>query len=255
MQAFPANSANMQLGGSGPLNPHIDLDRFHGRGEEAFDAFNTTRRRTDAVIIDPTSRIEAIHGEETYGLGTSTFLEGAPASRKDLQRQDTDDKDGVNGGGLSRKMSLAKKFRGMSSGRAARPNELHSPDLRYNGEVFDASPPPQAAGGKAVSAGGMARTHYSKENEVNPFDNDYENAYEKKGAQIRIAEQERSAGHARNPSSPKNGGRGLVRTVTADSADLNRPPSNEGESSKSGFLNRMRSLKGGKRSRPERRES
>lgn len=254
MQAFPANSANMQLGGSGPVNNRIDLDRFHGRGEEAFDAFSTTARRGDPMIVDPTSRTEHIHGDETVGLGTSTFLEGAPASKRDIQRQDDDEfKDISAGGGLSRKKSLAQKFRGMSSGRANRPTDLRSPDTKFNGEVFDASPPPMMPNNKSVSAGGVARATGTKDTEFNPFDNDYENAYEKKGAQIRVSEQE--TGRARAPSSPKGNARGLVRTITAESNDGLRPPSGEGESSKPGFLSRMKSLKGGKRARPERRES
>ena len=262
MQAFPAGSANMALGGAGPLNSQLDLDRFHGRGEEAFDAFNRTRR-ADTAIVDPTMRVDPIHGDETSGLGTSTFLEGAPASKKDLERRDSDERDpmmggggGGMGGGLSRKKSLAQRIRGMSSGRPQRPNDLRSPDARFNGEVFDASPPPSHGQNQSVSAGGPSRADYTRENEVNPFDNDYENAYEKKGAQIKIAEQERSAGgRARAPSSPKPASRGLARTMTADSADINRSGSNDGEGSKSGFLSRMRSLKGSRRSRPERRDS
>ena len=81
MEAFPANSANMALGGSGPLNSRIDLDRFHGRGEEAFDTFGSTTRKTDANIIDPTRRGDYVHGAESTGLGTSTFLDGAPVRK------------------------------------------------------------------------------------------------------------------------------------------------------------------------------
>jgi hypothetical protein len=235
MEAFPANSANMALGGSGPLNSRIDLDRFHGRGEEAFDTFASTRK-VDASIIDPTKRGDYVHGTESTGLGTSTFLDGAPASRSAMTRRDSEDKTagGLSaGGGLSRKKSIAQRFRGMSNNR-------RTPDARYhqagssNENAIEVSPP-QA---HAMSAGGPARAqgNYRNENEINPFDQDYENAYARKGAQIRIAEQERP------------------RSVTADSAP--RPGSNEGEKSSSGggFLSRMKSLKGGRRARPERRE-
>lgn len=280
MQAFPAGSANMALGGAGPLNNQLDLDRFHGRGEEAFDAFSRTRKTDGPTIVDPTMRTDPIHGTESYGLGTSTFLEGAPASKRDIQRRDSDERDnfalgggggvgggmgGAGAGGLSRKKSLAQKIRGMSTGRGVRPNDLRSPDARYNmnnsnnnnGDVFDTSPPPLLPSGKSISAGGPSRAVYSKENEVNPFDNDYETAYDKKGAQIRVAEQDRItvAGRTRAPSSPRpvnaSASHGLVRSITADSADAARPGSNDGEP-KAGFLNRMKSLKGGRRARPER---
>jgi hypothetical protein len=255
MEAFPANSANMALGGSGPLNSRIDLDRFHGRGEEAFDAFGSTTRKTDANIIDPTRRGDYVHGAESTGLGTSTFLDGAPASRRDMTRRDSEEKTaGLNGGGLSRKKSIAQRFRGMSNNR-------RTPDARYhqqsssNDDAIDVSPP----GNKAVSAGGPARAqgNYRNENEINPFDQDYENAYARKGAQIRIAEQDRPSA-TRNLSAssavPTSQGRGLTRSVTADSAT--RPTSNEGEkpSSGGGFLSRMKSLKGGRRARPERKD-
>lgn len=261
MEAFPANSANMALGGSGPLNSRVDLDKFHGRGEEAFDTFASTRK-TDANIIDPTRRGDYVHGAESTGLGTSTFLEGAPASRRDLTRRDSEEKTanlGV-GGGLSRKKSIAQRFRGMSNNRRGPGSDGRTPDARYhqasysNDNAIETSPPPH----KAVSAGGPARaqTSFGNENEVNPFDQDYENAYARKGAQIRIAEQERPSA-TRNMSAssavPSSQGRGLTRSITADNT---RPGSNEGEkpASSGGFLSRMKSLKGGRRARPERRD-
>ena len=260
MEAFPANSANMALGGAGPLNSHIDLDRFHGRGEEAFDTFGGTRK-TEANIVDPTKRGEYVHGTESTGLGTSTFLDGAPASRRDITRRDSDDKPTglAPGGGLSRKKSIAQRFRGMSNNRRGPGYETRSPEARYhqasnsNDDAIEVSPPTH----KAISAGGPARAaKYHNENEVNPFDQDYENAYARKGAQIRIAEQERPSAQRNLSASsaiPTGSRLGLTRSITADSP---RPGSNEGEkpSGGGGFLNRMKSLKGGRRTRPERPE-
>lgn len=256
MEAFPANSANMALGGAGPLNSRLDLDRFHGRGEEAFDTFASTRKNTEPNIIDPTKRGEYVHGTESTGLGTSTFLDGAPASRRDVTRRESEEKAptlGV-GGGLSRKKSIAQRFRGMSNNRRA--PEIRTPDARYhqssssNDNALEVSPPPA----KAISAGGPARAqaNYTNENEVNPFEHDYENAYARKGAQIRIAEQDRPQA-SRNLSTSSGQGRGLTRSVTADNT---RPTSNEGDKPSGGgggFLSRMKSLKGGRRARPERR--
>lgn len=128
MEAFPANSANMALGGAGPLNSRIDLDRFHGRGEEAFDAFASTRK-TEPNIIDPTRRGDYVHGAESTGLGTSTFLDGAPASKRDITRRDSEEKGAaLAGGGLTRKKSLAQRFRGMSNNRRGPNSEGRTPD-------------------------------------------------------------------------------------------------------------------------------
>jgi hypothetical protein len=263
MQAFPEGSANMAMGGSGPLNSRLDLDRFHGRGEEGFQDYGRTRKADTTNYINPTDRIEQVHGEASYGLGTSTFLEGAPASKRALERRESEEQTAFGaegmGGGLTRKKSLAQRIRGMSASQRRAPGgEVRSPDARYNGlEGNDTSPP--RYNGQTMSAGGPSRANanYNKDNEVNPFDNEYDAAFEKKGTQIRIAEQERptaNIGRARAPSSPKP--YGLTRSVTAD-ADARRA---DGDSKSlggggGGFLNRMTSLKGGRRARPERKES
>lgn len=236
MQAFPEGSANMALGGAGPLNSQLDLDRFHGRGVEGFSDYAATKK-AHTNVVDPTSKTEPVHGEESYGLGTSTFLEGAPASKSALQRRDSEDPAYEGGGGLSRKKSLAQRFRGMSGSRRYPPNGRSSSDLD--------SPPSSAQQTKAISAGGPARARYNKENETNPFENDYEAAFDKKGTQIRVAEQERPSGSRQPaPSSPN----GLTRTVTSDGITRGRGSSNDEERpSGGGFLNRMKSLKGGPR--------
>nr|POF17367.1 protein pal1 [Quercus suber] len=248
MQAFPEGSANMALGGSGPVRSRLDLDTFHGRGEEAFTGFSATRKANTSNVINPTDRTEQVHGDETYGLGTSTFLDGAPAPRSAMQRRGSEDANGV--GGISRTKSIAQRWRGISNPRRSNAGEPRSPDSAYRSD----SPPRY----QTLSAGGASRARYNKDNEINPFDTDYSAAFDKKGTQIRIAEQEHPAniGRPRASSASKNGN-GLVKTVTADSL---RPVSKEGEAGPSnggsgGFLNRMKSLKGGRRTRPERRES
>ncbi|KXT14667.1 hypothetical protein AC579_6408 [Pseudocercospora musae] len=257
MQAFPADSANMQLGGAGPLRSRLDLDRFHGRGEESFSEYAVTRKPA-TTVIDPLQRIEPVHGIETYGLGTSTFLEGAPASKSALQRRDSEDPElNSGGGGLSRKKSLAQRFRGMSASRRDKPGDLRSPDARYQ---IPAQPngaySPEVQQLKATSAGGPVQARYNKENEVNVFDNDYEAAFDKKGAQIKIAEQEKpSLVRPRAISSPK--APALSRSLTSDARVPSRGRGSSGEEDRqekggmSGFLNRMRSVKGGSR-RPTR---
>ena len=204
MQAFPEGSANMALGGAGPLHSRLDLDRFHGRGEEGFQDYGNTRKADTAQLINPHDRTEMVHGEESYGLGTSTFLEGAPASKNALQRRESEE-------------------------------QTTTQEESFGG------------------AGGPARAVYTKENEVNPFDNEYDAAFEKKGTQIKIAEQEKpNIGRARAPSSPR--GPSLTRSMTADAAV--RTSGEEEKPSGGGFLHRMKSLKGGgRRARPERKDS
>lgn len=254
MQAFPVGSANNAIGGSGPLNKNIDLDKFHGRGEEGFNDFaasggpdtidplNRSKSKRQESF-NPTDRVEQVHGEETSGLGTSTFLEGAPASKTALQRRESESEPMAMGGaGLGRKKSLAVRLRGISQPRRNGDDRVVSPDARYT------SGSPGSPAGVAQSAGGRGR--FGPGQESNPFFQDYDDAYEKKGAQIRIAEPA-FKGRARAPSSPR--GLGLTRSLTADSgaAQMNDEPEKGG----GGFLSRMKSLKGGRRTRPERRVS
>ncbi|KAI7518079.1 hypothetical protein KC317_g22981, partial [Hortaea werneckii] len=229
-----------------PLRSKLDLDKIHGTGVEGFTDYASTRKQ-DTNIVNPYERFEQVHGDATDGLGTSTFLEGAPASRRDQQRRESEDQEAMyakagmagnsgsgGGGGLTRKKSLAQRFRGMSNTRKVSGGHSgagglsleagRSPDARYNSSSLLDSPPSAGALGaqKAVSAGGPSRAHFTRDNEINPFDKEYyDSAYEKKGAQIRIAEQqqqERPSGGSRirAGSSPRNPT--LTRSITADSA-------------------------------------
>lgn len=290
MQAFAKDSANNTIGGSGPVHKEINFAQFHGRGDEGFTDFATSGavkpqaesgiefesyagssaplRRGPGVrpgvdrtsSFNPTARFDPVHGEESLGLGTSTFLEGAPAARTAIQRRDSENDQipGMgNGGGLGRKRSLAQKIRGISNsnrgGAFAGPAKVTSP----NG-FYERTTSPTGAG-EVQSAGGMPKIKETK----NPFFNDYDDAYEKKGQKIQIAEQRRRNGsigggeeqinaRARAMSSPKRAPTGgmLERRITNDGAFGNpAEPSGGG-----GFLSRVKSLKGGKRVRPERRE-
>ncbi len=236
IQAFPKDSRNMALGGSGPNNSNIDLAQFHGRSEEGYNDYSTSAAVDEfgegvkrppparSASFHPVTRIEPLHGPESMGLGTSTFLEGAPASKTAMQRRESDFDDvlGGGGGGLGRKKSLAMKIIGIHNNRPA-------------GEVGD-------KGGSPTSPLG---TSQSVQDGTNPYFNEYDREYEKKGAQIVFAEEK--AGRVRAPSSPRRG-LGLERKTTTESV---------GEEPKSGggFLSRVRSLKGGPRkARGEKRE-
>lgn len=236
MQAFPEGSRNMSLGGSGPNNTKLNLDQIHGTGHEAHIDYNKSglengygydQRRPNperSASFNPLDRVEPVHGEESVGLGTSTFLEGAPASRAAIQRRATEDEYSTDpSNSLSRKKSLAQKIRGV------RPvPRMTSPEPGMK------SPTTPLETGKS-------------ETNANPFFKDYDQEYEKKGAQIASAEEKQ--GRTRAPSSPRRG-LGLERKITAESVD-------GGEDGKSGggFLSRVKSLKGGpRRTRAERRE-
>lgn len=244
MQAFPKDSANNALGGAGPLNKNIDLERFHGRGAEGFTDFAASgdvlpSRRPElegrSFSFNPKDRADLVHGEESVGLGTSTFLEGAPASRTAIQRE-SEHKQAITEGGIGRKKSIAQRIRGISQPRrdfsAGGHPRIMSPESRYGPRTPDY--PLQAQ-----SAGGMSR-----QNETNPFFDDYDDAYERKGAAIKVAETDNRDGPLRSPSSPQNG---LTRSLTTESMGSPRD-----EKPQSGFLSRVKSLKGGRRARPER---
>jgi hypothetical protein len=241
MHAFPEGSANNALGGSGPVNDKIDLDKIHGRGAEGFTDFGSNayarpELKERAITFGPKERSDIVHGDESHGLGTSTFLEGAPASRTAVQQAQNEQRTAIENG-LGRKKSIAQRFRGLNQPRrdygADRPR-ITSPEARYgNGQSPQG---PLTTGGTLTS---------NKANERNPFFDNYDDAYEKKGAAINVAQQE----GVRSPTSP--GGRNpLTRALTAESgggSPVEPKPQNGG-----GFLNRVKSLKGGRRPRPER---
>ncbi|KAJ9637189.1 hypothetical protein H2199_007475 [Coniosporium tulheliwenetii] len=264
MQAFPAGSANNALGGSGPLKKNIDLDQFHGRGTEGFTDYATTsaepyeqkkRPSVDRTMsFNPKDRGEIIHGEETYGLGTSTFLEGAPASRTAMQRRESEaEAQAFQNNGIARKKSLAQRIRGISQPRPRFGEQglIRSPDARYEVRPVGATSPdtPQfaAINGRTgpQTTGGSIKMY-----EKNPFFDDYDEAYEKKGASIKVAESEKATeetSRAGASSSPMRG-MPLERRVTVDSGRDGEQKQGVG-----GFLSRVKSLKGGRRSRPEQR--
>lgn len=232
MKAFPKGSSNMALGGAGPNNSNIDLNLFHGRMEEAHNDFSHTvvqRTGTETVAFDPGARIDPVHGAESMGLGTSTFLDGAPASRSAIARRQSENDDS-GAGGLQRKKSLAQRLRGKSgTGRLM----LSSPtrhDFPSSNQV------PMGSSHSASSRGG----------EKNPFFQDYDEEYDKKAARIQEARLE-GGGRTRSSSSPKQS-TNLERKATNDRGyDETKLSAGGG-----GFLNRMKSLR---KPRPERRTS
>lgn len=243
MQAFPKDSLNNVLGGGGPLNKRPDHAAFLGNNdEEAFKDYSKggsggavlesyagrpVAPRSQSQVQSSISKIEPVHGDESLGLGTSTFLEGAPASRAAIQREAA----APDAGGLTRKKSLAQKIRGISN---ARREYGPGPQGRLSGEPrYSPTSPMYTPNG----------SRYTKANETNPFFNEFEPNGSKKES-ITIVEPE-SKGRMRAPSSTTTGrpvGERLERRVTTDSIG------EEAQAPKPmGFLSRVKSLKGGPR--------
>lgn len=289
MQAFAKDSANMAIGGSGPVNKDLNFAQFHGRGAEGFTDYSTSgakplqepidlepyaganvparaapglRGNVDrASSFNPTARVDKIHGEESMGLGTTTHLEGAPAARAAIARREseTEQLPGFgNAGGLGRKRSLAQKIRGISN-----VNRVHGvgPSGRITSPegIYQRATTPTGLG-DAPRAGGMPNIR-----ETNPFFNNYDDDYEKKGQKIQIAEERNRQGsigggedqinvRSRARSSPKRaiGPRMLERGITNEGLVAGSAESGGGGGG--GFLSRVKSLRGGKRSRPERNQ-
>lgn len=146
MAAFPADSLTNTLAGGLGEATGLDRDKYFGLApREAFEDYGHVgpnapgkrngpaklRRTSDpesslAVLpandedkirpavgirntsFDPRLKTELVHGVESAGLGTSTFLEGAPAPKSAIEKAAVEEEDG---GGLSRKKSLVQKIR------------------------------------------------------------------------------------------------------------------------------------------------
>ncbi|KAI1457323.1 Pal1-domain-containing protein [Annulohypoxylon moriforme] len=230
MQAFAKDSANNSIGGAGPLTQRPDHKQFMGQEpHEASAMFSTAAKernggsKSEATFFDPKQAGELVDGEETLGLGSSTFLEGTPAARSAIQRNQAETAQEFMESGLGRKKSVVQRFRSIK--RPARDygdsGRVTSPDSYYTPKSGD------------ISAGGT-------NGERNPFFTEFDKAEE------RISVKRSDS----NPVSPTLSGTGLERrttddgVVTAESPDGSKPGNN-------GFLSRVRSLKGGKRQRPE----
>lgn len=233
MQAFPADSANNALTGFGPIQKTDHSDYFGNRDPEAFSEWSARRPsepvRPDAkraTSFDPVARVEPIHGDETLGLGTSTFLDGAPASRKAIeskQKEEAEDPERqakLAGSGIARKKSLAQKIRSISTSRGGHTGPDR--DRRTPNSALNTPSLPE----DRISPG------LNKKKDHNPFFNDYDAAYEKKSEQISVATRDRA------PSSPKK-----------PYGILGKDEPKEGSSAGGSLMKRVRSL-----SKPKKRD-
>lgn len=235
VQAFPADSANNSMAGLGPASQKADHSHIFGnRDAEAFNEYSSNSRPSAgrATSFDPKSAIETLHGDESLGLGTSTFLDGAPASRSAMQktvseamedRPRSSSEGAFGGGGVQRKKSLAQKIRSIKpDGTSVRRRAPPPP----GGGAAHARPPSPSEPRSPTTPG---------DSKDAPFFGDYDDAYDRKGETIAAAaESERR--RERAPSSPRKPHPGLNR-VGADDSNSN-----------GSLLKRVRSL-----SKPKRR--
>lgn len=239
MSAFAKDSANNSIGGSGPLNARPDHKRFMGTAdEEAFRDYagnkglpkKGSKDQAEDTYFDPTSRSEILHGDESLGLGTSTFLEGTPVARTILQKQHAEQVQETADGGLQRKKSLAQRIRGVGRGPGGRPSFGEGTRLPVNPELRE-----------RVSDEGRARNDPNSPND------------ELKNEPETIATSVPGGSDPTSPTSPGSQPRrvsyGLERRATADGTTTTATATedNQGKQGGGGFLARVKSLKGGPR--------
>ncbi|KAH8886757.1 Pal1-domain-containing protein [Thozetella sp. PMI_491] len=244
MQAYPKDSLNNVLGGAGPLNARPDHSTLmgHHHDDEAFKDFSTSAkegknfpgaapRGNDSTFFDPLSR-SVLHGDQTMGLGSTTFLEGTPAARTAIQKRDEERAQAIATDGLQRKKSLAQRIRNINRGPREYPpsGRMMNPD----GSLRSPRSPPEATSMGSQGSSG----------ERNPFFSEFETG--KKGEDvISVRKADGSGSGVTSPTSPKLNF-ALERRATSDGtsgvADEPKQPS--------GLLARVKSLKGGRRTKP-----
>ncbi|KAM3549280.1 hypothetical protein MY1884_008811 [Beauveria asiatica] len=214
MQAFPKDSLNNSLGGSGPLNQQADHSTFMGQTDEAFRDYAAGARAKNAAIFNPVSRGDVIHGDESHGLGTSTFLEGTPATRAAITRRQAEE--AQEAGmlvGVQRKKSLAHRIRHMNKG----PREYHG-----TGQYSPDSMPSRPADGSEPN-----QSYFSE--------------FGKGEDSITVKRRDVTLSPASPPPVPRRGsGAALERRATTDATS----PAEEMSAKPSGLIGRMKSLKG-----------
>ncbi|CAL1206368.1 unnamed protein product [Candida parapsilosis] len=153
---FPADGPNNSIAGGSNFDKdqqmnlafgYDDVDdskldgersKLKGDGKEAVPVIKTNRVSNDpqtsiytpkqnpsVINFDSTQKAEPVHGSTTAGLGSTTFLDGAPAPRG------ADDFLAPPNGGLGRKKSLVQRLKGNGSSNSSRRN---SNDDRHSGE-------------------------------------------------------------------------------------------------------------------------
>ncbi|KAK5626833.1 hypothetical protein RRF57_002548 [Xylaria bambusicola] len=231
MQAFAKDSANNTIGGAGPLNNRPNHKLF--MGQEPHDASSmyagahTRPKKTHEMeLFDPKQRGEYEYGEETLGLGSSTFLEGTPATRTAIARNQEESAQEAAESGLGRKKSVVSRFKSIKRGPR---------DYGESGRVTSPDGYPGHSPRPSLPSAGTG--------ERNPFFADFDKGEE----QISVR---RKDSDAMSPITPPVPSASLERRATTD-ATMDGPEGQAKQAAGGGFLSRVKSLKGGRRQRPE----
>lgn len=220
--AFAKDSTAMTMAAGPPTQPVYFGD--HVNNVESFSDYGNLGGQTRpgagarAASFNPTSNIDQIHGYESVGLGTTTFLEGAPASRSAMLARTVSDNGGrsnelrpratsdhaAGGSGLGRKKSVLQKIRGAYRDRAAESQDF----------PIAASPP------------------------SSPY-----------------KQKDKDAGYFEDPKDYKGAANITFQVTEEDSSNhlspLYRPSSNGGASATNGLIKRVKSLRVSGKKRPE----
>jgi hypothetical protein len=221
MQAFPKDSLNMSLGGSGPLNRQVDQATLMGTNTgEAFKEYSSgaVAKSGEVPVFDPRGRSAVLHGEESLGLGTSTFLEGTPAARTAIQKREAEQAAQAVASDLQRKKSLAHRIRNINRGGGS--------------------------SGRMTNPEGVYSTR-SPDGERNPFFSEYG----KEPESLTVRRTGTRSPTSPPPPVPRRGSdtvAPLERRVTSDALSS---PTEESSKPSGGFMTRMKSLKGGRKNR------
>ncbi|GJN67538.1 hypothetical protein PLICBS_001564 [Purpureocillium lilacinum] len=239
MHAFPKDSLNNSLGGAGPLNANPDHAVFMGNAtDEAFrdyaggaknkNGYNyPSPASRETAIFDPIARGSVVHGDESVGLGTSTFLEGTPAARAAIARRQAEQAQESFEVGIQRKKSLAQRIRHINRGPR---------DITPSGRLTN----PDGAYGKRSPDGMATGTSVGSDN--NPFFAEFSKGEETLSVKPRDGTLSPTSPP---PPVPRRGSSGgpLERRATTDATMSEEAPPIK----PTGILGRMKSLKGGRR--------
>jgi hypothetical protein len=183
----------------------------------------------ETPVFDPLMRGSVLHGDESLGLGTSTFLEGTPAARTAIQKKREEEMAAeVMGEGLQRKKSLAHRIRNMNRGGRDFQPSGRSP----NADGYGSRRSPSQSGPASASL-----------SERSPFFSEYGPG--KGEDDFNTMRKTETNGSKVSPTSPRGGGGpSLERRSTTDGTG-----GEDAQPKASGILGRMKSLKG-RRQRP-----
>lgn len=228
MQAFPKDSLNMSIGGSGPLNRQADQATLMGTtNDEAFKEYSSSKnlyglpKSGEVPVFDPRSRTTVLHGEESLGLGTSTFLEGTPAARTAIQKREAEQAAQAAAGDLQRKKSLAHRIRNINRGGPS---------------------------GRMTNPEGVYSTRSPRSPEGNGERNPFFNEYNKEPESLTIRRTDTRSPTSPPPPVPRRGSDNAAPLERRATSDALASPNDESKPS-GGFLSRVKSLKGGRRNR------